>query len=170
MNRQRCAEKTNSICSPLRQRRCQRYRIGPETRHHTQWPEEESLSLCSLFLFVFFAPRKAGDKAVAVRGSKGRVPGLETHTHTKRLHQYYKPQRQERVCVFAQKSHSQCKRMLFILKNKSDFFSVCTVSVHMQMFSDMIQHHGQHFKMVAKVFALICIIRPLHLSPLPLSM
>lgn len=42
-----------------------------------QCPVEESLSLCN-----FFRPHKAGDKTVAVGGSKGRVPGSQVHTHT----------------------------------------------------------------------------------------
>lgn len=33
-------------------------------------------------LCVFFRPRKAGDKTMAVGGSRGRVPGSQTHTHT----------------------------------------------------------------------------------------
>lgn len=79
------AEKTNSICSPMRQRRFQRYRIWTRDTAHNRCPVEESLSLCSFFfvcLCVFFRPRKAGDKTMAVGGSRGRVPGSQTHTHT----------------------------------------------------------------------------------------
>ena len=91
---QRCAGEINSICSPLRERererrrerererRFQRYRVGPETWQHAQCPEEKTLSLCS-YWFIH-PPHETGDKAVAVEGSKGRVPGLHTHTHTPR--------------------------------------------------------------------------------------
>lgn len=54
---------------------------------------------CFFFGFVFLSPTpttEAGDKAVAVGGSKGRVPGSQTYTNThKTLHQYYKPQHVE---------------------------------------------------------------------------
>lgn len=74
-----CRE-TNSICSPSRQRGWQHYRVRiGDTAPPTMCPEEESLFVLQ---FIFFRPpRKAGDKAVAVGGSKGRVPGSDTHTH-----------------------------------------------------------------------------------------
>lgn len=109
------AEKTNSICSPMRQRRFQRYRIWTRDTAHNRCPVEESLSLCSFFfcLFVCFFPSPQGrwqdHGSWRVKGQSPRV--ADTHTHIKTLHQYYKPQCQEHEWINAQ--NSQCKRMLF---------------------------------------------------------
>lgn len=61
-------------------------------------------------IFVF-RPRKTGDKTMAVGGSKGGVPGSQTHTYTKTLHQYYKPQRWQHERVNANIFYSQWERM-----------------------------------------------------------
>lgn len=68
--------------------------FGPDTQHISVQGRRRRCH----FAVAFFRPREADDKAVAVRGSKGRVPD----THTKTFHQYYKPQHLVHVCVNAQ--------------------------------------------------------------------
>lgn len=77
--RQRCAEKTNIICSPLRQRRFQRYRIWVRGTAHTcvQW---RSRCRCAVYLFSHQQGRWQDHGSWRVKGQSPRV--ADTHTHT----------------------------------------------------------------------------------------
>lgn len=77
--RQRCAEKTNSMCSPYRQRRFQRYRVWIGDTAHTsvQW---RSRCQCAVYLFSHPQGRWQDQGSWRVKGQSPRV--ADTHTHT----------------------------------------------------------------------------------------
>lgn len=69
-------------------------------------------------LFVFFSPRQAGDKTVAVEGSKGRVPGSQTQTHTKKHFISITNHRVGNMNVLKHKIQIHSERMSFVVEYK----------------------------------------------------
>lgn len=72
-------QRETDICSHIETEKVSTLPYFNEGHSAHQCPEEELMSLCSLFVFH---PHKSGHKAVAVGGLKGRVPGSQIHTQT----------------------------------------------------------------------------------------